>query len=999
MKKLFTLLFIVSSLIASAQCTWPKAYNSAKYLQFQFDKQGEILGQFSHDNFASSFNHVGVPTTPTVPVYNESCAKYTNNGVATWMFNENYGFSTIIPFDNGKFFLGSFTSRILDPNGAPTGVTFPTSGYTYHEGFSDQLLQFNGTTLNAIDINTGSVVNTSSIAALNTFIISSTYVKGSNLYLIGRYFSTTNYANNVIIKLNSAMTIADVKTTSLDIRKMAITNPGTIYLCLNTEIGTFNWITAAYTLTELTGYSALLKYDATNTRIVYFNAGTSTVKFIYDSGALTSYPISATGSTPTFGIEVDYYNNELLINGSNSGPAGGTYNGSSFPFLATSSYANVVLHKISMQRLRASFVVRNQNVCPGTPIRYYSNGTTGNPTNYSWSFPGGSPSTSTLSSPMVTYCNPGLYNASLTVSNCTSTHTANYTNFISVSYSNCSEPGCVSTVAKSFGGTNSENALAVRTDASGNIYTTGQFTGTVDFDPGAGVSTLTSIASGYDMYITKFDAYGNFIWVKQLATQAGSASSANKADGLVIDNQGNLYVSGAYYQTVDFDPGAGVNTLTTGIYAEKFVLKLNTCGEFVWVRKHGISSAGTTASIAIDNANNIYIAGPLPNATITIGTFTITSAGNWDGYIARMDVLGNFVWAKRIGSSGVDYITDVKTNSAGSVVVGGLFSNTVDFDPNAGVANLTSAGTYDAFVLTLDASGNYVWAKRTGSTGDDAARELVINSADDIILMGDYAGVVDFDPNAGVQNLTSAGGKDVYVQRLTSAGNYAWAGSMGSGTDNYGRAMSIDAANNVYVSGDYSSGTLDVDPTAGVFNLGGTNGSYITKINSSNAFVWGKKIDNAYITVMWNNPNNDLVVAGGFTGTTDFDINAGVLNLSSNGSADAFVAKYCASSILRVATTEEVEGAIATSTEALTSQVLIYPNPSLGQVFVSVPAEWNTGKVTVYNSVGQIVLTGEVDSEHKTEFSLESLKDGLYFINVSNGENSVTEKLIKNTNK
>ncbi len=998
MKKLLILLFFGASLIASAQCTWPKVYNSAKYLQFQFDKQGEILGQFSHDNFASNYNHVGVPTTPMVPVYNESCAKYSNNGTATWMFNENYGFSTIIPFDNGKFFLGSFTSRILNSNGSTTGITFPTPGYTYHEGFSNQLLQFDGTTLNAIDINTGSVLNTSSIPALSTFIISSTYVKGSNLYLIGHYFSTSSYINNVIIKLNSAMTIADVKTTGLDIRKMAITNPGTIYLCLNTEIGTFNWTTSAYTSTELTGYSALLKYDAANTRIVFFNAGTSTVKFIYDNGATGSYPITVTGSVPTFDIEVDYHNNELLINGSNTsaGSGGGSYNGSSFPYLSTSSYENVVLHKISMQRVRTSISVRNQNICPGSTITYYST-SNGNPTNYNWSFPGGSPSTSTLPNPTVTYCNAGLYNASLTVSNCTSSYTATYNNFISVSYTNCSEPGCVSTVAKSIGGPNYETALSVITDAGGNIYTTGRFIGTVDFDPGAGVSNLTSTTSNYDVYITKFDAYGNFIWVKQLAAAVGSGSAWNKADDMVIDNQGALYLSGTFFQTVDFDPGAGVFNLTSGASAESFVLKLNTCGEFVWAQKHGGAGAGTTTDIAIDNANNIYIAGPFAN-NINIGPFALTGAGNWEGYVARMDVNGNFLWAKRVGSFGVDYFTDVKTNSAGLVVLTGLFSNTVDFDLNAGIFNLTSAGSYDAFVLTLDASGNFVWAKRTGSSGDDAARDLVITSTDDIILMGDYTGTVDFDPNAGVQNLTSTGGRDVSVLRLNSAGNYLWAGSMGNGNDNAGRAMSIDGADNVYLSGDYAFGTLDVDPTVGIFGLGGSAGSYISKINSSNAFVWGKKIDAAYISAMWNNTNNDLVIAGAFTGIADFDINAGVINLTSNGNTDAFVAKYCASNLLRVAKTEE-ESAMTTSSEVFAGDVHIYPNPSLGQVFVSVPAEWSESNITVYNSFGQIVMTGETGAEHKTELSLESLKDGFYFINVSNNEHTITQKLIKNTNK
>jgi hypothetical protein len=995
MKKLLILLFFATSLITHAQCTWPKVYNSAKYLQFQFDKQGEILGQFSHDNFAS--NHTGVPTTAVIPSgYNESCARYANDGTTTWMFNENYGFSRIIPFDNGKFFLGSFTNRILNSNGSATGITFPTTGYTYHEGFSNQLLQFNGTTLNAIDINTGTTLTTSSLLALSNFIISATYVKGSDLYLIGHYFSTTNYDNNVIIKLNSLMTIADVKTTTLNIKKMAITNPGVIYLCLSSEIGTFNWTSSVYTAVEVTGYSALLKYDAANTRIVYFNAGTSIVKFIYDSGSTSTYPITVTGTSPTFNIEVDYHNNELLINGSNTsaGSGGGSYNGSSFPYLSTSSYENVILHKISMARIRASFVVRNQNVCPGSTITYYSN-SNGNPSNYNWSFPGGNPSTSTLPNPSVTYCNPGIYNASLMISNCTSSSSVTYTNFISVSYTNCSAPGCVSTVAKSFGSSNYETALSVTTDAGGNIYTTGRFSGTVDFDPTAGVSNLTSTTANYDVYISKFDAYGNFIWVKQLAAQIGSSSAWNKADDMVIDNQGNLYLSGTFAQTVDFDPGAGVFNLTSGPSAESFVLKLNTCGEFIWAKQHGGAGAGTTTDIAIDNANNLYIAGPFAN-TINIGPFVLTGAGNWEGYVARMNTAGTFLWAKRIGSSGVDYFTDVKTNSAGSVVLVGLFSSTVDFDPNVGVVNLTSAGSYDAFVLTLDPSGNFIWAKRTGNSGDDAARELVINTTDDIITMGDYSGTVDFDPNAGVQNITSAGGKDVSILKLNSVGNYMWAGSMGNAGDNYGRAMSIDAANNVYISGDYASGTLDVDPTAGTFPLGGTAGSYISKINSSNAFVWGKKIDGAYINAMCNNATNDLFTAGAFTGTSDFDINAGVINLSSNGNTDAFIAKYCSSNLLRVAKAEE-ENTIATSTEAFTSDVLIYPNPSAGQVFVSVPENWASSKITVYNSVGQIVMSEDLNSGNNVELSLENLKDGLYFINVSNSEHTITQKLVKNT--
>ncbi len=998
MKKQITLLFLAISLIANAQCNWPKVYNSAKYLQFHFDKQGEVIGQFSHDNFSSMYNHTGLPMTSTVTNnYNESCVKYSNTGAANWVFNENFGFATIIPFDNGSFFLGSLTNRILNSNGTLTGLSFPTTGYSYYEGFSNQLLQFNGTTLNALDVTTGALVTTSSLPALSNFVISTTYVKGTDLYLVGHYYSTMNYDNNVVIKLNQTMTTAVVKTTALNISKIAISNSGVMYMSLYNEVGVFNWATSVYTLTEATGYSVLLKYDNANTRMVYFNATNSIVKFIYDNGTTLNFPITITGTAPTFDTEVDYFNDELLISASNSidGAAGGSINGSAFPYLTTSFYENVILHRVSLSPIKASFSVPHSNVCLGSLVTYSST-STGNPTSFNWSFPGGSPSSSTLQNPTVIYCNAGLYSASLTVANCTSSATAAYTNYVSVSYTNCIEPACGSTLAESFGGPSSDMALAVRTDAAGNIYTTGRFLGTVDFDPGAGISNLTATTSNYETYITKFDASGNFIWVKQLAAQVGSTSAWNKADELVIDTQGDIYLSGTYAQTVDFDPGSGVSNLTSGPSAESFILKLNSCGEFVWVRRYGADGFATRTNITIDNANNIYIAG-LFSTTINIGPFILATAGNWDGYVASINSAGTFLWAKRIGSSGVDYINDITVNSAGNPVLTGLFSNTVDFDPNATIFNLVSAGGYDAFVLTLTSAGNFVWAKRIGNTGDDVGRELVINSVNDIIILGDYTGVVDFDPNAGVSNITSVGGKDVFVLKLNNLGNYLWSGSIGNVLDNYSRKMSIDGLNNVYVSGDYSS-TMDIDPSTAVFNITTPGVTYISKINSGNAFVWGRKINSAYIDGMTCDAHNDLIIAGQFSGTSDFDINAGVINLTSNGNTDAFVAKYCSGSLLRVAQIEEANE-LSELESSIGNEVNIYPNPTISNVFITVPAEWGLAKIVVYNTVGQIVMTSEMDKETQTELALESLKDGLYFINVSNNEHSITKKLVKNTNK
>ncbi len=198
MKKLFTIILSVISLSAAAQCYWPKVYDSARELRFQFTPQGDIIGQFNYDNFTSNFNHIGVPTIPAPPSgFNQSFMKYTNDGNAIWALNENFFNPVIIPFDNGRFFLGSTTNRILESNGSVTGLTFP-AGNTYHSGFSNQLLQFNGSVLNVYDANNGALLNTCTLPQLTNFSIRKTYVKGTDLYLIGRYPLTLS-SNSVII--------------------------------------------------------------------------------------------------------------------------------------------------------------------------------------------------------------------------------------------------------------------------------------------------------------------------------------------------------------------------------------------------------------------------------------------------------------------------------------------------------------------------------------------------------------------------------------------------------------------------------------------------------------------------------------------------------------------------------------------------------------------------------------------------------------------------------
>jgi large repetitive protein len=317
--------------------------------------------------------------------------------------------------------------------------------------------------------------------------------------------------------------------------------------------------------------------------------------------------------------------------------------------------------------------------------------------------------------------------------------------------------------AKQFGSTLSDNGRTINTDAAGNVYTIGFFTGTADFDPGAGVSNLVS-AGVDDVFISKLDAAGNFVWAKSIG-----GTGSDEGRGLVIDAAGNVFISGYYTATVDFDPGVGTNNLTSVGSVDAYLLKLNSSGNFVWAISLGGTLSDASSSIALDGSGNILMVGSFSGTSDFdpgVGTFNLTSAGLSDMYIAKIDPVGNLIWVNRIGSTGDDYSNWVTVDPSGDVYVGTGFSATVDYDPGAGTFNLVSAGGFDIAILKLNAAGNFAWAVRMGGILNEACYSLAYHSSGTIYSTGVFDDVVDFNPGAGTFNLTSAGASEVWIQKL-----------------------------------------------------------------------------------------------------------------------------------------------------------------------------------------------------------------------------------------
>jgi gliding motility-associated-like protein len=320
---------------------------------------------------------------------------------------------------------------------------------------------------------------------------------------------------------------------------------------------------------------------------------------------------------------------------------------------------------------------------------------------------------------------------------------------------------------KQVGGTEQDIGNSIKADASGSIYTTGIFSGTADFDPGAAVSNL-SAAGVYDNYVLRLDINGNFLW----AATAGGEGEGGPA--IAIDNTGNAYIAGAFQGTYDFNPGAGINNLTSQGGADIFVLKLTATGNFVWAKQmSGSTSFENAFNLALDVSGNIFVTGDFLN-TVDFdpgpATFNLTSFGNYDIFLCKLDNNGNFVWAKQMGGADVQQGITVATDISGNVYTAGNFRSTADFDPGPCVYNMTSASGNidDAYISKLDANGSFVWAKQLSGSNEDVIYSIAVTPAGSIYSAGYFREVTDFNPSSSVYDLIAWGVGDGFIHKMNT---------------------------------------------------------------------------------------------------------------------------------------------------------------------------------------------------------------------------------------
>jgi hypothetical protein len=459
--------------------------------------------------------------------------------------------------------------------------------------------------------------------------------------------------------------------------------------------------------------------------------------------------------------------------------------------------------------------------------------------------------------------------------------------------------------AKSIGGTGADAGYSIAVDAFGNIYTTGYFSGTVDFDPGTSTASLTSNASSQDIFIAKYDASGNYIYAKAIT----GAGTSDQGLGIALDGSGNVYVTGIFSGTVDFDPGIStVNLSSASASPDIFIAKYDANGNYVYANAIGGTNTDYGNGVAVDASGNAYIVGYFlgtvdfdPGAS----TANLVGAGSFDIFIAKYDASGNYIFAKALSGTGNEQGNAIALDASSNIYVTGLFSGTTDFDPDAGVINVNSSfSSNDIFLAKYDASGNYIYAKAIGGSGSDYGLGIAVDAAGNSVITGIFNGTADFDPSGSSANLTSAGSSDIFIAAYDASGNYVYAKKIGNANPDFGYDIALDGSGNSFTTGVFS-GTVDFDPDAGVANLsiGGTGvNTFVTKLDNTSSHGWANQLG-SYPNTGYSDAGRSIAVdaagnnyvTGYFSGTVDFDPGTGVNNLTSTGSFDIFFAKYDAS--------------------------------------------------------------------------------------------------------
>lgn len=416
--------------------------------------------------------------------------------------------------------------------------------------------------------------------------------------------------------------------------------------------------------------------------------------------------------------------------------------------------------------------------------------------------------------------------------------------------------GSTVTRATSHGGAGNEEAYAVAVASDGTVFIAGTTDGGTFM---IGSDTITG-AGGEDILLAAFEANGTPRWARRMGGAAG-----DRAQAIVADTAGNIYVCGLYAGTANF---GSTNVTAFGMW-DVFVASYTATGAFRWDRVVGGTGADFCYDLALTPAGHVVATGYYEGA-IDFGSGPSPTAGTREIFVAQFDgATGVPMGGRGFASTGSDSGQGIAVTASGNLIVTGNLGGPIDF----GNGPLGTAG--GSFLLELDANRNHVWSLALDS---QTTWDVDVDQARDRILLAsrNAAGL-----DLGMGSLPAPGGANALVLSYDSNRDLEWYAHFGGDQSDIGLGISVDANGNAYSIG---LGGTDID-----FGLGTVNGNagsqdiWVASHAPDGTVRWGRMFggapqDRGYSTAVA--PDGGLYISGRWAGSTDFG--TGTLTATAN---------------------------------------------------------------------------------------------------------------------
>lgn len=580
--------------------------------------------------------------------------------------------------------------------------------------------------------------------------------------------------------------------------------------------------------------------------------------------------------------------------------------------------------------------------------------------------------------------------------------------------------------SKTYGGIYADFSGGLSVDEGGSIVVTGDFNGTIDFNPDNG-SDLHTTNGALDFFVLRLDTYGNYMW----AHSFGSTNS-DRATGITIDGNDNIIIGGFYNNSIDFDPGPDVLIKNTVGSWDVYVLKLYPNGDLNWVRTFGGSTGDRIEAITCDPWNNIITTGRFGNSVDFDSGPSVdirNSNGFDDIFVHKLDSDGNYQWCRTFGSPNNETSWGICSDNNGDIYTTGQFSHSMDFDPSPQVdihsPHITLGNTTDIFLQNLNSDGSYDWTRTYGYKSNDAGYDVVTAGSSLIYLVGMFKGTVDFNPY-GSPDILNSNEDEAFIHKLnhcsettsftnietcegfiSPSGNYFWT-STGTYNDTLLNSTLCDSILTINLVVHESFSTIDehfmcdslvwidgntylasnYSATHTLLSVTGCDSVVTLNLTISDLNASAVQFENTIITdviatnYQWLDcSNNHSVIVNETSQIFSPTINGSyAVEVQENGCIDT---SNCV--IINSLTLNNMEGS---------SKINIYPNPA--NETVSIELNNAIFAILIRNSLGQIVERKESVTDNLT-LDITTYASGVYFITLySPSADTIVYKLVVN---